>query len=126
MRVGQQKHAGPPVVLCIDDDSASLALRKLLLEMKGYAVVTVTTGARGIALARDIHCDVVVLDLEMPVTNGEQVAQILKEEHPELPIILLTGLTGDISKTLLARIDARVTKGSGDLALSIASILQQR
>ena len=79
-----------------------------------------------IALARNIHCDVVVLDFEMPFMNGDQVAQILKEEHPELPIILLTGFAGDISKALLARIDARVTKGSGDLALSIAHILQQR
>jgi CheY-like chemotaxis protein len=126
MRLTEHQHASPPVVLCIDDDSASLAMRKLLLQMQGYAVVTVTTGAIGIALARDIHCDVVVLDFEMPFMNGDEVAQILKEEHPELPSILLTGFAGDIPKTLLSRIDARITKGSGDFVLSIARILQQR
>jgi CheY-like chemotaxis protein len=44
-----------PIILCIDDDAASLAIRKLLLEANGYSVLTATDGAMGITMARELY-----------------------------------------------------------------------
>jgi CheY-like chemotaxis protein len=114
-----------PIILCIDDDAASLAIRKLLLEANGYSVLTATDGAMGITMAHELYCDVVVLDFQMPVLNGDEVAKVLKKEYPTLPIILFTGFSEEIPKDLLSKIDACVNKGSGDLLLSIGRVLQK-
>ena len=107
-----------PIILCIDDDAASLAIRKLLLEANGYSVLTATDGAMGITMARELYCDVVVLDFQMPVLNGDEVAKVLKKEHPTLPIILFTGFSEEIPKDLSSKIDGYLNKGSGDLSLT--------
>lgn len=112
-----------PLVLCIDDDRSSLAMRKLVLEAHGYDVLTATGGHMGIKLARNTDCDAVVLDFQMPVMNGEQVARVLRKDRPSLPIILLTGSTAEIPPTLLALVDAYVPKGSGNLLASVDDVL---
>ncbi len=112
------------IVLCIDDDVMSLALRKLLLETQGYTVLAATGGLAGLEIARRSNLDVVVLDFQMPIMNGEQVARILKHERPSLPIILLTGhVESDIPGALLSTVDSYLQKGSGDLLASLQSVL---
>ncbi|HUK48064.1 MAG TPA: response regulator, partial [Terriglobales bacterium] len=103
-----------PLVLCIDDDKTSLALRKLLLETKGYTVLTATSGVSGIEIVRNMHCDAVVLDFQMPHMDGEQVTRILRRETPWLPIILLSG-SGAVPSSLLTMVDEHLPKGSADL-----------
>ena len=105
-------------ILCIDDQAEHLAFRRLLLETKGYTVLTANDGPTGIALAQANTIDAVVLDYSMPVMDGEQVACILRQEHPALKIILLTGFN-DIPERLLWLVDAYVRKGdSASLLLS--------
>ena len=105
-------------ILCIDDHAGHLAIRRLLLESKGYTVLTANDGPTGIALAQANAIDAVVLDYSMPTMDGEQVACILRQEHPALKIILLTGFN-DIPERLLWLVDAYVRKGdSASLLLS--------
>lgn len=75
-----------PVVLCIEDDRPGLALRKLLPETKGYLVLTATNDWAGIEPAHRANPDAVVLDFQLPHTDGEQVARVLRHERPGLPI----------------------------------------
>lgn len=103
-----------PVVLCIDDDLTGLALRKLLLETKGHVVLTATNGKAGIELARRVSLDAVVLDFQMPQMDGEQVARVLRQERPTLPIILLSG-SGEVPAPLLSMVSEYLQKGSADL-----------
>jgi CheY-like chemotaxis protein len=112
-----------PVVLCIDDDAAGLAIRKLFLEKQGYTVLTATDGHTGVEIARKTSCDAVVLDFEMPTMDGESVALTLKREIPGLPIILLTGFNGNIPASLLSIVDAYALKGAGELLACIARVL---
>lgn len=115
------------IVLCIDDDVMGLALRKLLLETQGYTVLAATGGLAGLEIARRSNLDVVVLDFQMPIMNGEQVARILKHERPGLPIILLTGhVESDIPGVLLSTVDSYLQKGSGDLLASLQSVLNRK
>jgi two-component system, OmpR family, response regulator ChvI len=103
-------------ILCIDDQANHLAIRRLLLETKGYTVLTATDGPTGIAVAQANAIDVVVLDYSMPIMDGEQVASILRQEHPALKIILLSGFN-DIPERLLWLVDGYVRKGDSALLL---------
>jgi CheY-like chemotaxis protein len=99
-------------ILCIDDQPAGLAIRKQLLESKGYEVFTATDGPRAVTLVRERPVDLVILDYRMPGMDGEEVAAILKAETPHRPIVLLTGYSGKIPERLIAMVDACVEKGN--------------
>jgi len=109
-------------ILCIDDQADHLAIRRLLLETEGYTVLTATDGPTGVTLAQANAIDAVVLDYSMPVMDGEQVACILRQEHPALKIILLSGFN-DIPERLLWLVDGYVRKG--DSALLLFSAIEE-
>jgi CheY-like chemotaxis protein len=98
-------------ILCIDDEQESTAIRKMLLETKGYTVFTAGDGPAGIELVRDHSIDAVVLDYQMPGMNGGEVAEVIKRERPRLPILLLSGVLFENPEHLLYVVDAFVQKG---------------
>ena len=107
-----------PTVLCIDDNRESLQIRKLLLEMQGYAVLTADNGPIGLRLLDENSVDVIVLDYRMPEMDGLAVATAIREHHGHIPVLLLTGYPRELLKELLDIVDASVTKGhSPDLLL---------
>lgn len=79
------------VVLCIDDGASGLAIRKLMLEEAGYEVATCCNGNQGLELffTRPVH--IVLLDYALPGLNGMEVAKLMREAKPEVPIIMLSG-----------------------------------
>jgi CheY-like chemotaxis protein len=98
-------------ILCIDDRQESTTIRKQLLETKGYAVLTANDGPSGIALLRKHPIDAIVLDYQMPRMNGDEVAHVIKQEYPTLPIVLLSGVLYENPERLLYMVDAFVQKG---------------
>src|SRR5437867_7585052 len=115
-------------VLCVDDHPQALAIRKMLLETKGYTVLTADDGPSGIGLVGEHTVDAVVLDYKMPGMDGAQVAEVLRREHPTIPIVLLTGVALEVPETLLRTVDAYVRKGeSAEVLLSaIEQVLSYR
>jgi CheY-like chemotaxis protein len=111
----------PPVVLCIDDNVAGLSTRKLLLEAKGFQVVTAESGRAGIAAANTHDVDVIILDYMMPDMDGEEVAKVLRETHPEVPIFLLSGYPEDLPQSLVHLVQGVFVKG-GPLNAIIAEL----
>lgn len=103
--------AAKKVVLCIDDDETGLALRKLMLEAEGYEVFTATSGDEGLALLRSLQAHMVILDYKMPGMNGAEVAQLIRSERTDLPIVLLSGYVDDVPAPALSLVNALVTKG---------------
>ena len=79
------------LVLCIDDDTQGLSLRKALLEAQGHTGVTATSGPVGIRLATRLSVDVVVVDYEMPGMDGAAVVAEVRKCRSTVPIIMLTG-----------------------------------
>ena len=61
-----------PTLLFVDDHPQALAIRKMLLETKGYAILTADDGPSGIALLREHTVDAVVLDYKMPAGTSLQ------------------------------------------------------
>lgn len=95
-------------ILCIDDDDAILRYEKMLLERSGYTVLTAASAQQGLRLVTMCKCDAVLLDYEMPVMNGHEVAVEIKRIRPELGVILLSG--SDVPTDALALFDGFVPK----------------
>ena len=78
-------------VLCIDDNPDILQIEKAILEAAGYEVLLAISGELGISTAKDCGVDLVVVDSDMPLMSGTQVAQSLRDMRPKLPIIMVSG-----------------------------------
>jgi len=82
---------GQPTVLVVDDDSGLQAVFKQFLKKAGFGRIVVGTGAEAISHAEKQKFDLVFLDLQLPDMSGDEVYLRIKEIHPDLPIIIITG-----------------------------------
>ena len=87
--------------MVIDDDKMILMILKQTLSKEGYRVLAVASGEEGIALLATSHVDLVLTDYLMPGMSGIEVLNIIRQNQPLLPIIILTG-HGDVALTIKA------------------------
>lgn len=80
-------------VLYADDESSILGLAALCLEIQGLEALTASTGEEAVELFEQNHesIAVVMLDLNMPGMDGDEVAHMIRERVPFMPIILVSG-----------------------------------
>jgi two-component system, OmpR family, response regulator len=82
---------GNPInVLVVDDESVLAEMVSLALRYEGWNIATASDGSSAIAAARAQRPDVVVLDVMLPDMSGLDVLHKLREENPQLPVLLLT------------------------------------
>ena len=83
-------------VLIIDDDAE---LRGALAEQidaePDLSAQQAATGAEGLAAAASGRPDLILLDIDLPDTNGREVCKRLREQGVQSPIVMLTGQSGD-------------------------------
>lgn len=108
-------------ILCIDDDSSILELRRRVLESSGYGVLTAPSGVDGLKLvSQGAKVDLVLLDYLMPGMNGDEVAENLKSEFPALPVIAMSG--AHLPERMMETVDACIPKGQRvEILLSMIS-----
>ena len=99
------------VILCVDDEPNVLKPMEIMLQRRGFRVVSANDGCSAIELFGQIKFDAVVLDYLMPDMSGGEVARILREENKTVPIILHTGYK-DIEDPLLENVTCTLPKGS--------------
>ena len=104
-------------ILCIDDQTSCLEVERATLESKGFEVLTASDGPSGLALARQHAIDAVVLDFHLHGMNGNQVAEVLRKEHPTLPVIIWSGSPDAIPDSLKWFADVVLHKADGPLLL---------
>ena len=78
-------------ILCVDDNEQSLSIRKVLLETRGYRVISCQNGEDALARFKRGGVDLVLTDLIMPGLDGAQLIEAVKEISPRTPAILLSG-----------------------------------
>ena len=78
-------------VLIVDDDFDFARSTSLILKRKGYAVSIATDGLAAIQQVQAIPFDVVLMDIRMPGLDGVETYQRLKNIHPDLAVVLMTG-----------------------------------
>jgi CheY-like chemotaxis protein len=100
-------------ILCVDDDPETLKLRKRLLESAGYSVVTAESGADALRiLAEAQSVDLVMLDYVMPGMKGDELAEKLREQYPNLRLMAVSAV-GQLPLRLLRAVDSHLQKGQG-------------
>ena len=99
-------------ILVIEDDRAVQKALKRLFEGEGFAVDIAGNGAAGLEMFRAAAPSVLVLDLSLPGTPGQDVCREISQATPSLPIIILSARTEVMDKVLLLELGAHdyVTK----------------
>jgi DNA-binding response OmpR family regulator len=99
-------------ILIIEDDVSILEGLKDNLEFEGYRVITETDGKRGLKLALEKDIGLLLLDLMLPGLNGYEICRKIKQEKPDLPVIMLTarGSEMDMVSGLDTGADDYITK----------------
>ena len=64
---------------------------RLLLERAGHSVVTANDGRKGLALCRTGNFDLLFLDIFMPGMDGFETMRMVRQQQPQLPIIVISG-----------------------------------
>ena len=103
-------------VLCIDDEELGLEIRRMVLEREGYAVLVAQDGESGLSIFESETVDVVVLDYAMPGLDGGQVAALMRERKPSVPILMLSAHV-ELPESVKHLVDISATKGEGALNL---------
>lgn len=79
-------------ILIVDDDEKILRLLAIALSRAGYKVSTAASGAEGLRQFYTLRPDLIILDLMMPVMDGWQVCQRIRQVST-VPIVMLTALS---------------------------------
>ena len=78
-------------ILCVDDNEHSLSIRKVMLETRGYRVLTSANGRDALEIFRKGGIDLLLTDLMMPEVDGNELIRRAKEMSPFTPAILFSG-----------------------------------
>ena len=80
----------PPTILIVDDHPSFRATARALLQAEGYTIVgEAVDGASALAAVRELRPEVVLLDVQLPDTDGFTVAaELARDLHP--PAVVLT------------------------------------
>ena len=99
-------------ILVIEDDRAVQKALKRLFETEGFAVDIAGNGSTGMEMFRAAPPSVLVLDLSLPGTPGQDICREINQQAPSLPIIILSAKAEVMDKVLLLELGAHdyVTK----------------
>ena len=133
-------------ILVADDEQDILEIIQYNLQKEGYKVHTASNGQQALEMAKEIHPQLIILDIMMPYKTGIEVCQTLRSlpAFQETLIIFLTALNDETShikgldsgaddyvskpispKVLTSRVNAlfrRMPKNEGDKILTIGNI----
>jgi DNA-binding NtrC family response regulator len=84
----------PIRLLVVDDDEALLEMMQQRFERTGMKVFATTTGSEALNLAAHERIDIALLDINLPDANGLELLTKLKEQHPDIEVIMLTAHAG--------------------------------
>ncbi|THF62577.1 response regulator [Pseudothauera rhizosphaerae] len=103
-----------PTVLVVEDNPANMKLAAMLLEHAGYRVLSATTAAEGIALARERMPQLVLMDIQLPGMDGLDATRVLKADPATrgIQVVALTAfaMKGEETRILEAGCDGYITK----------------
>jgi two-component system cell cycle response regulator DivK len=101
-------------ILIAEDNAANLALVDYLLKAAGHETLAATDGAEAVRMARELHPDLIICDLQMPVVDGYEVLSNLRQDPAlrDVPVIALTAYSRSSDRTtvLVAGFDGYLSK----------------
>ncbi len=81
-------------ILFVDDEAPIRELLSLFFRKKGIEVTTAVTAAQARELAAEVPFSLAILDVNLEGENGLELLSHFKQQYPNAPVIIFTGLTG--------------------------------
>ena len=78
-------------ILIVDDEVHVAQVLAESVRLQGHEALIASSGQEGLALLDRQRPDAVFLDVVMPQMNGLEVLRRIRQTHPELPVIVITG-----------------------------------
>ena len=80
------------LVMIVDDSPTEVHVMKTALEKHGFETVSATSGSECITLAREMHPDLILMDVVMPDVNGFQATRTLNRDPTtkSIPVVMVT------------------------------------
>jgi PAS domain S-box-containing protein len=118
---------GHEKVLCVDDEPELVNMIKAMLRKLGYQVTTRSSSLEALELFKQNsdRFDVVITDLNMPHLSGERLARQMVEIRPDLPIILCTGFSDQLTDQDLAAAGIRAVALKPVLRADLAKLIRE-
>jgi DNA-binding response OmpR family regulator len=116
-------------VLIVDDEPSLIVALQFLMEQNGYETIVAFSGEEAMEAIAKYHPDLVLLDIMLPVVDGFEVCQRVREnpDWKDIRIVLLTALGSEahVTKGLDLGADAYVTKpfSNTDLMAKVKELL---
>jgi PAS domain S-box-containing protein len=120
-------------VLHVDDDEALLGLASVILERRGFDVVTGTDVGVALETLEETSVDCVVSDYQMPGQDGLEFLELVRERDSALPFVLFTGKGSEevASDAIAAGVSDYLQKGTDptqfeELADRVERVVRER
>jgi DNA-binding NarL/FixJ family response regulator len=118
----------PRVVVVDDDNDLAEELAGLFTDV-GYEVMGIANAAlEGIDLVSRTSPDVVVMDVRMQGMSGTEAADVLRREHPDVPVVLLSAYSdeGIVKAAEAANVAAYLVKGcsASELLSTVGTVVK--
>lgn len=88
-------------ILVIDDDEKIRLVFERFLKKQGYAVTCAEDGKEGLRSMDEETPHLVITDIMMPNADGLEVALSMREKHPDIPVIAISGGAKSMSMDFL-------------------------
>ena len=100
-----------PTVLIVDDKEVQRALVQMYLNQLGVNSLQANNGENAVEVFKANRVDLILMDVQMPVMNGFDASQRIKELSPQTPIIALSGESGERELDMINKLmDGRLEK----------------
>ncbi len=80
-----------PTLLVVDDEQSIRRTLREILEYEGYGIAEAEDGEAALKAIHSTPYDLVLMDVKMPKRDGMEVLKLVKEEIPELPVVMISG-----------------------------------
>ncbi len=116
-------------ILIVDDDKNTRKLMRAVLEAERYTVSTAENGDVALGVMDKEHIDLVILDVMMPIMDGYDFTEILRQTNNDLPILMVSAklLPVDRKQGFIVGIDDYMTKpvDEEELVLHVKALLRR-
>ncbi|HOW57708.1 MAG TPA: response regulator [Smithellaceae bacterium] len=99
-------------ILLVEDENELAKTLKRHLKREGFSVVVASDGKTAIkviedSIARGVHFELVISDVVMPNMDGIELIRWIKNQHPEVSVVLLSGFgdLGSVVETIRPNLD---------------------
>jgi two-component system, cell cycle sensor histidine kinase and response regulator CckA len=119
---------GTEAILVLEDDDLVREVVERTLRRLGYTVSVASRPSEALELARLQPFDLLVTDVVMPEMTGDALARDIRKEHPDLPVVFMSGYTAGVLDLKIGQLDVFASKPltAGRIARAVREGLDRR